>query len=226
MEQEDKQRLKRKIQEERGYWHPFHEYLLEWRPGFLAAYLDFQQEPIRSGVLERKLCEFIYIAIDASVNHMYARGAQRHMGFALENGATEDELLQVLLITSVLSARQPVRRGMAMLEELASEGGQLDPGADETVTRLERSTSAYEVAIGENSPLSKKYTALIGLAICAAPTCLDEHDMRAFMAEALDEGASQAEIAAVLQLCAALAVHTCTIGIPALQAALRGDPVD
>ncbi|MEC9344574.1 MAG: hypothetical protein VYD64_12095, partial [Pseudomonadota bacterium] len=71
-----------------------------------------------------------------------------------------------------------------------------------------------------------KETALIGLAICAAPTCLDDRDMRVFMRQAIEEGASDAEVAAVLQLAGALAVHTCTIGIPALQAALEGKPVD
>ena len=117
MEQEDKQRLKRKIQEERGYWHPFHEYLLERRPGFLAAYLDFQQEPIRSGVLERKLCEFIYIAIDTATTHLHAEGARIHIRNALNHGATKEEIMEIFQCVSVLGMHALTEGGPMLLSE-------------------------------------------------------------------------------------------------------------
>lgn len=222
MTDDEKQALKQAVMAERGYWSPFHDYLLAERPEFLAAYLDFQQAPIRSGVLPKKLCEFIYIAIDVSVNHMYARGGQRHMGFALEMGATREELLQVLLLTSVVSARQPLERGMAILRDI---GGDRD-GSTAADPSLEESDAAYDVAMRAGNPLSPKETALISLAICSAPTCLHEAGIRRHMEEAVAAGATSREIAAVLQLSGALAVHTCTIGIPALQDALEGKPIE
>lgn len=226
MNDHDKKLLKQQIIDERGYWHEFHAYLLDRRPEFLSAYLDFQQWPFRSGVLDRKLCEFIYIAIDASVDHMYARGAQRHSGFALEHGATEDEILQVLLLTSVVSATQPVRRGMAIVRELESGSGEPASADMETVDGLTRTVDAYEQAMLADGPISKKDMALICVALTAAPTCLDDTRMRVHIGDAFEQGATRAEIAAALQLSAALAIHTCTIGIPGLKAALEGKPVD
>jgi hypothetical protein len=46
------------------------------------------------------------------------------------------------------------------------------------------------------------------------------------MKAALDLGASSKEIYAVLQLAAALSVHTCTIGIPALDDVMAGKFVE
>ena len=79
----DRDKLKAEVIARRGYWHPFHEGLLELCPEFLAAYLAFQDGPARSGHLEPKVREFIYIAIDGAVSHLYERGLRRHIEDAL-----------------------------------------------------------------------------------------------------------------------------------------------
>ena len=244
----DKAALKAEIMQERGYWARFHDVLLDNNPEFLKAYVQFQAAPTRSKVLEQKLCEFIYIAVDASVNHMYERGARRHMGFALKAGATKEELLQVLLLTTVVAAHQPIDTGMAILaEELGEASPTLSPAqktAREGYTEatgywpaagnllLARSPEfaeaymAYGKSVWATGPLDRKYKELIALAVCAAPTALFESGMQRHIRGALAAGASAEEISAVLQLSAAISVHTCTIGIPGWDDVLAGKLVE
>lgn len=224
----EKAELKDRIIEARGYWARFHDVLLDRAPEFLQAYLAFQSGPTDSGVLPRKLCEFVYIAIDLSVNHMYERGARRHMEYALKAGATPDEILQVILLTTVLAARHPIDLGLKVLSEevpgLAGEGEgtelmhRIDPALDATY-------KGYAAA-AENGPLSAKERELVSLAVCSAPTALHEDGIRQHIRGALAQGATPREIHAVLQLSAALSVHTCTIGIPGFQDVLDGKFVE
>ena len=221
--------LKQRIVAARGYWARFHDVLLERSPQFLEAYVAFQSAPTRPGLLPKKLCEFIYIAIDLSVNHMYECGGRRHMEYALKAGATPDELLQVVLLTTVLSAHHPVDLGLAILGELAPGGTpQGDPADPRTPidAGLAVSYDAYGDAVWSEGPLSRLDKELIALAVCAAPTCLHEPGIRRHMKAALDLGASPKEVYAVLQLAAALSVHTCTIGIPALDDVMAGKFVE
>src|SRR6266571_1870056 len=120
----DREKLKSDILAQRGYWHPFHEGLLDMSPEFLRAYLDFQSAPWRSGHLEPKVREFIYIAIDGAVTHLYERGLRRHIEHALALGATRDEVMQVILLTTAAAAHHTHDVGMPILmEELARVSG-------------------------------------------------------------------------------------------------------
>lgn len=227
MDAEAKADLKARIIAARGYWARFHDVLLERSPSFLEAYLAFQSAPT-GGVLPQKLCEFIYIAIDLSVNHMYERGGRRHMEYALKAGATPDEVLQVVLLTTVLSAHHPIDLGLDILAELQGR----EPAEDARAQRmrvggeLAESYDAYGEAVWNQGPLSRLEKELIALAVCAAPTCLHRDGMRRHMKAALEAGASEKEIYAVLQLAAALSVHTCTIGIPGFDDVLNGKFVE
>ncbi|MFC7398681.1 carboxymuconolactone decarboxylase family protein [Chelatococcus sp. GCM10030263] len=245
----DKAALKEEIMRERGYWARFHDVLLEHAPEFLQAYIAFQAAPARSQVLDRKLCEFIYIAIDISVNHMYERGARRHMGFALQAGATKEELLQVLLLTTVMAAQQPIDSGLAILsEELgASASPPLDAGEQAIKASYAAATGhwpeagdlllartpdlaegymAYGRAVWDAGPLTAKEKELIALAICASPTALHEPGMRRHIKGALAAEATPEEIATVLQLAAAISIHSCTLGIPGWEDVINGKLVE
>ncbi|SEQ23314.1 Carboxymuconolactone decarboxylase family protein [Faunimonas pinastri] len=241
--------LKADIMKERGYWSPFHQILLERAPEFLKAYLLYQAGPARSGLLPAKLCELVYVAIDISVNHMYERGGRRHMEFALKAGATAEEVLQTILITTALAAQQPLELGYEILaEELGAAGGAPlgdDARADRDAYRqavgnwpgsgdlmlstsldLARGYLAYGTAAWQAGPLSPKEKELIALAVCAAPTALFKEGMRCHVKAALTAGASPAEIGAILQLAGAISIHTCTIGVPAFEDALKGSSVE
>lgn len=246
----DKAALKAEIIKERGYWARFHDVLLENAPEFLKAYVAFQAAPTRSGLLDRKLCEFIYIAIDASVSHLYERGAWRHMEHALKAGATKEELLQVILLTTVVAAHQPIDTGMRILsEELGAP--QNEPALSQAQLALKRSYveatgfwpdrgdfllarsgdfaeayMEYGTSTWAMGPLSRRDKELIALAICAAPTTLFEPGMRRHIKGALAAGATPEEIGTVLQLAAAVSVHTCTVSIPRWEDVLNGKFVE
>ncbi len=89
---------------------------LEADPDFFEHYIGFSGHPWKTGVLPPKVKEFIYIAIDASVTHLYERGIRLHMRRALELGATREELLEVLELVSVLGIHS-VLMGVPLLDE-------------------------------------------------------------------------------------------------------------
>ena len=76
--------------------------VLEWDPEFFEQYLNFSAYPWKKGVLPPKVREFIYIAIDASVTHLYESGLRSHIHRALDQGATKEEVLEVLELVAAL----------------------------------------------------------------------------------------------------------------------------
>lgn len=113
----DLQALKDEVLRLRGYWHRFHDGLLACSPDFLRAYLGFQSAPWRSNHLEPKVREFIYIAVDGAVTHLYQSGLRRHMDDALALGATPAEVLQVVLLTASAAAHATHELGLSILAE-------------------------------------------------------------------------------------------------------------
>ena len=99
----DEQRaLKERFVGDRGYWVPHWGAILQTAPEYFEAYLDFSSVPWQNGTLEPKLREFIYVAIDASTTHLYQLGMRVHIRNAIGHGATFEELLDVLVLTSLL----------------------------------------------------------------------------------------------------------------------------
>lgn len=244
----DRAALKQEIISQRGYWHPFHEGLLALDPKFLRAYLNFNGAPWKSGHLAPKVREFIYVAIDGSVTHLYERGMRRHMEHALALGASKEELLQVIEITTTIAhythelaapilveelkkARPEVEADIAELSEeqrrvkdefIASTGAW--PKSGDALLRfaphfMEGFLSLRAVA-WNCGPLAPKVKEFVGLAVCAAPTCLHEEGVRTHIQRAIQHGATPEEISEVLQLASAIAIHTCSYGVPALVEAL------
>ena len=67
----------------------------------MDTYADvLQRRAMKQGyignVLSPKLTELLSIAFDASVTHMYAPGTRRHIKAALKQGATIEEIMEVL----------------------------------------------------------------------------------------------------------------------------------
>jgi alkylhydroperoxidase/carboxymuconolactone decarboxylase family protein YurZ len=96
------ERLKAEFTDRRGYWHEFWDGLLELDEELFAAYLDFSSVPWRTGVLEPKVKELVYIAFDAAATHLYVPGLKLHMRNAVRLGATSAEIIEVLEIVSVI----------------------------------------------------------------------------------------------------------------------------
>lgn len=117
----DRQReLRTQFVDERGYWSPIWDGLLQLDPDFFEAYLNFSSVPWRKGVLEPKVRELIYTAIDASTTHLYEPGLRVHIRNALKYGATKEEIMEVLELTSVLGIHTCTLGVPVLMEELAA----------------------------------------------------------------------------------------------------------
>jgi len=103
----------------RGYWSPLWDDLLRNSPDFFEAYTTFSAYPWTRGTLEPKVKEFVYIAIDATTNHLYEPGIRIHIRNALGHGATASEIVEVLEIISLVGIESSVL-GAAALQHAAS----------------------------------------------------------------------------------------------------------
>ncbi|MHA6692231.1 carboxymuconolactone decarboxylase family protein [Devosia sp. A449] len=241
MEETARQQLKDDVLRLRGYWHKFHDGLMDMAPDYLAAYLAFQNAPAVSANIEPKVCEFIYIAADGAVSHLYASGAARHIEMALDKGATEAEVLEVIQLTT-LSSHMTMEAGMSALVGQMTAAG-LAPDVTLTAEQQARKQS-FEALTGywpeggdalftyapgfidaflryaeipyRDGPLPRKVKEFIRIAVCASPVGPAPKGLNRHIALALKHGATPQEIADVLQLTSAIAIHTCTTTIPPL----------
>jgi len=119
---ERQQELKQQFTDSRGYWHEFWDGVLELDPEFFAAYLDFSAVPWRSGVLEPKVKEFVYIAFDASATHLYPPGLKLHMRNAVRLGASTAEIIEVLELASLVGMQAAAVGAPILAQELRATG--------------------------------------------------------------------------------------------------------
>ncbi len=239
-----RQQLKDSFIAARGYWSELWDGVLELSPEFFDAYTTFSAVPWRHGTLPPKIKELIYVAIDASTTHLYNPGTRVHIANALRQGATRDEVMEVLEIVSVLGIHTMSTGLPILLDELARSGRgdevQRGPLNDEQ----QRLKDAFVSARGYWSPvweqlllhapaffdaytrlssvpwlhgtLEPKIKELIYVAIDAATTHLYLPGLRVHIQNALRLGASVAEIMEVLELTCALGIHSITEGVPLL----------
>lgn len=76
--------------------------LLSLDPHFLDAYRVLSRSVVAADVLEPKLVELIIIALDVSTTHLFDKGTRLHVRSALAKGASVDEIMEVLELTSTL----------------------------------------------------------------------------------------------------------------------------
>ncbi|MNC04985.1 Carboxymuconolactone decarboxylase family protein [compost metagenome] len=108
-----------------GNWNPAWDTLAELDAEWIEKFLAMAVHPLRKSVLEPKTIELISIAVDASCTHLYAPGVRRHIRKALELGASVDEVLAVLQLTSVLGIHSMAVGAPLLVEEaqkLATDG--------------------------------------------------------------------------------------------------------
>jgi alkylhydroperoxidase/carboxymuconolactone decarboxylase family protein YurZ len=98
-------------------WDGFFEVDPAWTEAIIAASLPVYT----SGILSPKLAEFLSIAVDASITHMYAPGTRRHIQTALKLGATMEEIMEVLKIC-VAAGLQASNLGVPILAEELQRG--------------------------------------------------------------------------------------------------------
>lgn len=114
----ERNELKEDFVSRRGSWTPLWNSLLQLDPDFFKAYTDFSGAPWNpaEGGLDAKTRELIYVAIDASTNHLMVPGIRAHAANAIRYGATNDELLEVLELTSLIGMQTYIEGCRAYIE--------------------------------------------------------------------------------------------------------------
>ena len=243
----EEQALKQEFIRARGYWRPWTEGLLRLDPEFLATYARYGGYPAETGPLSRKMCELIYVALDGSATHLFRSGLALHMQLAIEQGATAQEIVDVLRLATA-QGLDGCSLGVGILtEELALAGGDADQAAlsgEQTALR-----EAYVAQFGDwpdfcdlwlradpgyfavmldlltvgDKPggLDQRSRCLISLGLNGCFTALNPHGLRLQIRRALRLGIDKREILQVLQMTAHLGVHACSIGVPVLMDAIE-----
>jgi alkylhydroperoxidase/carboxymuconolactone decarboxylase family protein YurZ len=78
-----------------GRFSPDWEAIYRLDPQWLDQFLDMGAD-LYGGVLEPKLVELMAVAVDASCTHLYTPGIRRHVQAAFAQGATIEEVMEVL----------------------------------------------------------------------------------------------------------------------------------
>lgn len=99
-------------------WNPFY----ELDPGWTEEFMGVGGGIYVGGIFSAKDAELLSIAFDASIRHMYAPGARRHIKNALKAGATMEEIMEVLK----LCVAQGVQAFNLAVPILAEELGRKD----------------------------------------------------------------------------------------------------
>ena len=248
MKDQTKQKLKKEFCEKRGYWNEFWEGLLTLDSNFFEAYLKFSSIPWTSGVLEPKVKEFIYIAIDSATTHLYEPGLRIHIENAFKHGATKEEIMEVYQLTSVLGMHTCTVGVPILIEEIKNAGNEqeLQLNLNEHQTKLKEEFQEKRGYWNEfwegllsldpdffeaylkfssipwtNGVLEPKIKEFIYIAIDSATTHLYEPGLRIHIENAFKYGAKKEEIMEVFQLTSVLGMHTCTVGVPILIEEMR-----
>lgn len=109
--------IKAEFKEQRGYWTDAWEAVVSVAPEFFAAYTALSTAPWREGVLPPKVKEFIYIANSASTTNLHEVGVRGHIDLALRHGATREEVMEVIELTSLLGIQSINMAVPILLEE-------------------------------------------------------------------------------------------------------------
>jgi alkylhydroperoxidase/carboxymuconolactone decarboxylase family protein YurZ len=98
-------------------WDTIYELDPRWLEEFLAMGADMY-----NGVLAPKLVELMAIAVDASCTHLYTPGIRRHIQRGLAEGATIEEIMEVLKLCAALGVDACELGTPILPQELAERG--------------------------------------------------------------------------------------------------------
>jgi alkylhydroperoxidase/carboxymuconolactone decarboxylase family protein YurZ len=241
----DRQRaIKEEFIRVRNTWAPQWESILRQDSDFLLAYLRLSAVPLQRNSLPDKVKELVYIAINASSTHLFTPGIQMHLSAALDFGATQAELMEVLELASTVGIHAANVAVPILLEVLNEEAQQEAPsaGLDDRQRALRQQLTAQQgywdpswAALLElDADLFEAYTnfaaiplrsqvldaktkELVLLALDAAATHLYLPGIRTHMRNARRVGATAQEIMEVIEIVSVIGIHGALIGAPMLE---------
>ncbi|OAA54569.1 Carboxymuconolactone decarboxylase [Niveomyces insectorum RCEF 264] len=100
--------------------------LLRLDPPFFSASLSLASVPRKKAHLSRKLQALIGLAVDCASTHLFAPGIRSHIVAAAKEGATVDEILEIIELSSTLGIHACNIGVPLLVEVLKEEGMHLD----------------------------------------------------------------------------------------------------
>jgi alkylhydroperoxidase/carboxymuconolactone decarboxylase family protein YurZ len=234
------QRLRDAFIELRGYWGPQHDTLVRLSADLFESHSHSASLPWVKGVIEPKVKEFIYIALDVNASHLYEPGLRLHLNNAVKFGATLDELAHVLIVVATVGLNT-FEAGLPIVVEEAKAMGvavpETDQPADSIGKRYEDNVGSLpaglrllakiapeyfeaavdlSVAASTTGPLPEKVKAFLRLTADLTTTKIFGPAARLHVRDALRHGATVPELVEVLHLVSIVGLHSCTFGGPIL----------
>ncbi|MES2190440.1 MAG: carboxymuconolactone decarboxylase family protein [Pseudomonadota bacterium] len=231
---ENREEIKARFIAERGYWRPWVDVMLQVSPGFVAQYAHYAGYPARTGPLTPRMVELIYVGLDASSSHLFESGLHTHTKKAIEAGATQNDIFDVLHLVTVQGMASVCQAADILVELTGSKGAAQAPAVDAALqARIDQWGTPHALALASVARLDAGYAealldfvdkgrpggglsdaerSLVQLALHACFTAFNPAAIRQIITTALAQGLSSAELLQAIQLGAHLAVHGTALG--------------
>lgn len=234
----EQKRCKEIVIENRGWWTELFDTILELDPQWIATYSEFSAHPGK--VLDPKLKEFIHVAVDAHTSKMFNVGTRFHMKKAFDQGATVDELVEVIELTVSAGIYSTLVEGASILsEEIGHPDADIETEADreklksefeehfgywselwDDVAAMDPEHFSYTINLFahpfESGPLEPKEKELILLATSITTSHLYSKGARVHIRQAIEHGATREEILGTIQTASVVGQHTTDEAMPIL----------
>ncbi|MGJ7582743.1 carboxymuconolactone decarboxylase family protein [Variovorax sp. RHLX14] len=245
----DAQALQARFEKARGYWDAASAALLALDLDFFEVAVRFSEASTAQQVLSPKLCALLRLAFNVSITHHDAAAVAQDVNNALQQGASQEEILEVSHLSSVLGIHSCNVGFPILVEELESLGRESElaakPGSDAREAALKEAFvaargywspswdqplrsvpdffeayTAYSSHSWKHGVLEPKHKEFVYIAIDVATHHLYEMGTRIHIRNALGYGATAAEIIAVFQLMSVEGLRSSTLAAGALKARL------
>ena len=238
-EQED---IKDEFIKIRGTWALSGRRSSSWTQSSCVPTLNFSAVPWKKNHLDDKTKELMYITVAAAATHLYVPGAREHIRAALKAGATKDEIMEVLELTSTLGIHA-MNIGVPILVQVLTEKGirtgpaklteyQEQVKADFTKTRgywhefwdemleldpeLFAAYTEFSSVPWRSGTLSPKVKEFVYIAFDTAATHLYVKGLKLHIENAIGYGATAQEILEIMEIASVLGMHATTTVAPIL----------
>ncbi len=223
-----------------GYWTETLDPLIELAPQFVEAYIDFSKHPFSSKNLSPKLKCFVSLAVHAAATHLHEPGIRLSIRNALRAGATKDELIEVLQLTTTLGVHACVYGIPVLVNELGGvqstddndlerarlkasfieKRGYWDDHLWEGLLTLDpgyfRAFTAFSSSPWETSHLEPKEKELVYIAFDVSATHMFSPGTALHIRNAMKYGATAGEIVEVMQIASTIGIQTFELALPIL----------
>lgn len=243
---QDQEQLKKDLIATGEPWSETWQNILALDQSYFKAYLGLRRVPSDKQCLSRKTQELILLSMDASCTHLHEPGVRAHTAAALQAGATKEEIMEALELTSVLGVHA-VTAGVPCLQEVMREMGRESKASsqsldgerrafkDDFVKRRGYWSTSWPPVLQLSPGFFKAYTdysgvpfkeghraldaktkELIYCAIDCATTHLYLPGLKIHIRNAINYGASEEEVMEVFELAALMGAQTVKMGADVL----------